>query len=981
MLYVFGDYTLDTQRREVQCAGQPVHVRAKVFQVLVYLLTHRDRVVPKQELCEQLWPTQFISDATLDSCIAEARRAVGDSGRAQRVIRTRHGYGYRFVGIVQAEGVRLPAPETALSGERAPMPSPEGPKMLGAVGREVELEHLRRCFDKALTGVRQVVFVTGEAGLGKTTVVEAFLAQVGDREAFRIGRGQCIEHYGVGEAYLPVLESLGRLCQAAGGAELTALLARRAPTWLVQMPWLLSPADLQTLQRQVVGATRERMLREMAEALEALTTSQPLILVLEDLHWSDYSTLDLLAMLARRQEPARLLLLGTYRPAEVARREHPVHAVQQELHVHGWCTDLPLTFLTATAIAKYLETRFPETQLPTELMHFVHQRTEGNPLFMVNMVEYWVTQGWLAEVEGCWMLRVGLPELQAGMPATLRQMLETQLGRLRPEEQRVLEAGSVAGGAFSAAAVAAGLDDDVIRIDEQCAAVARRSQWLRTCGEQSWPDGTVAGGYSFVHALHQEVLYSRLTAARRVSLHQQIGMPVEAGYGPRAREIAAELAMHFAQGRETRRAVTYLRQAAHTALRRYANREAIDHLTQGLALLTMLPETPERTQQELDLLLTLGPVWMAIKGQGAPEVERVYTRARALCQQVGETPDLFPVLWGLWRFYLVRTEYQTARELAEQCLSLAQRVHDPVLLLVAHYALGATLYFLGAFTLCRAHLEQGLALYNRQQHQHLVFRYGMDLGVWCLAYLIWPLWKLGYPDQALQRANEAITLAQQLAHPLSLASALDYAAMVHYYRREVHATQERAEASMALASEKGIPQFLALGMILRGWALAVQGQGEEGIAQLHQGLTAFRAAGAEIARSRYLALLAEAYGKVGQTEAGLTMLAEALAMVGTTGERFEEAELHRLKGELLLVLSTDNTTEAEACFHQALDIARRQEAKSLELRAATSLSRLWQAHGKHAAARQMLAEIYGWFTEGFDTADLQEAKALLDELS
>ncbi len=227
------------------------------------------------------------------------------------------------------------------------------------MGREAELVHLHRCLDTALTGARQVVFVTGEAGLGKTTAVEAFLRQAGDRETLWIGRGQCIEHYGVGEAYLPVLESLGRLCRASGGAELTALLARRAPTWLVQMPWLLSTADLQTLQRQVVGATRERMLREMAETLEALTASQPLILVLEDLHWSDYSTLDLIAMLARRQEPARLLLLGTYRPAEVAMRDHPLHAVQQELHVHGWCTELPLTLLTTTTIAEYLETRFP----------------------------------------------------------------------------------------------------------------------------------------------------------------------------------------------------------------------------------------------------------------------------------------------------------------------------------------------------------------------------------------------------------------------------------------------------------------------------------------------------------------------------------------------------------------------------------------------------------------------------------------------
>jgi predicted ATPase len=336
---------------------------------------------------------------------------------------------------------------------------------------------------------------------------------------------------------------------------------------------------------------------------------------------------------------------------------------------------------------------------------------------------------------------------------------------------------------------------------------------------------------------------------------------------------------------------------------------------------------------------------------------------------------------GLWRFYLVRAEYQTARKLAEQCLSLAQGVHDPALLLGAHYALGATVYLLGELTPARTHLEQGLALYDRQQYHQLAFRYGMDLGVWCLSYVAWHYWLLGYPEQALTRSHEAVTLAQELSHPHSLASALDYAAFVHCYRREAHATQERAEAGMALASEKGFPQFVALGMIMRGWALAVQGQGEEGIAQLHQGLATYRAAGAEISRSRDLGLLAEAYGEAGQTEAGLTVLAEALAVVDNTGERHWEAELYRLKGKLLLARSAEKHPEAATCFHQALDIARQQQAKSLELRAALSLSRLWQQQGKRVEVRDLLAPIYGWFTEGFDTADLREAKALLEALA
>jgi len=396
----------------------------------------------------------------------------------------------------------------------------------------------------------------------------------------------------------------------------------------------------------------------------------------------------------------------------------------------------------------------------------------------------------------------------------------------------------------------------------------------------------------------------------------------------------------------------------------------------------MLADTPERAQQELGLQIALGQALMAAKGQGVREVEHAYTRARALCQQVGETPQLFPVLWGLWRFYFVQAKYQIARELGEQCLSLAQRVQDQALLLVAHYALGITVCFLGEVTLARTHLEQGLTLYAPQEHRHLAFRYGLDLGVWCLSYVSWPLWLLGYPDQALTRSRAAITLAQDLSHPISLAAALSYAAWLHYARQEGTAVQECAEAAIALAIERSFPQYLALATMLRGWALAVQGQGKEGITQIRQGLTTWRGTGIEASRTFTLALLAEAYGKGGEAGEGLRVLAEAFALMEKNGERFWEAELHRLQGALLMVQEgTKQRTEAEMHFQQALDIARRQQAKTLELRTAIGLSRLWQQQGKREAARQLLEPIYGWFTEGFNTADLQEARAVLEELT
>jgi predicted ATPase len=782
---------------------------------------------------------------------------------------------------------------------------------------------------------------------------------------------------------MPVLEAFGRLCRESGGQDLLALLDRQAPTWLVQMPWLVSTAELEALQRRILGATRQRMLRELAEAIVVLTTTKPLVLILEDLHWSDYSTLDLLAILAQRQEPARLLLIGTYRPEDVRRSDHPLQTVRQKLQMHGHCQVLPLTFLSEDAIAEYLAARFPGLPRPEQLAHLVHQRSEGNPLFMVNVVESWLIQGMLVEQAGQWVLPAGVELLQAGIPESLRQMIEQQLDRFSAEAQRMVEAGSVAGIDFSAAAVAAGVGKEVVQVEACCADLARRGQLLRASGERAWPDGTVAGCYSFVHALYQEVIYQRVPAAQRVQLHQRLGARMERGYGPQADDIAAELAMHFEQGRQTQRAVTYLQQAADNALRRYGNTEAIQHLTKGLTLLKTLPDTPERTQNELELLLTLGPVLMAAKGYGASEIAHTYTQALQLCQQVGDTPRLFPVLVGLRRFYLLRAELPTARALCERLLSMAQQTQNPALLLEAHWGLGVTLCFLGELASSREHSECGVALYDTQQHHTHAFLYGDDPGVGCLSYTALALWFLGYVDQALQSIRAALTLAQKLSHPFSLAYVLGAAAWLHQYRREPQATYTYAEAKVTLSQARGFPMREAQGTILRGWALAAQGQREEGMTQIRQGLAAFQATGGELNRTYYLALLAETYAQGGQADEGLRVLTEALARVQSGRERWWEAELYRLKGEALLVQAgtQQECAEAEQCLHVALDVAHRQQAKSLELRAAISLGRLWQQQGKHKVAHQLLAEVYHWFTEGFDTADLQEARALLAELS
>jgi predicted ATPase len=440
------------------------------------------------------------------------------------------------------------------------------------------------------------------------------------------------------------------------------------------------------------------------------------------------------------------------------------------------------------------------------------------------------------------------------------------------------------------------------------------------------------------------------------------------------------VAHHYTEAGINEQAVGYWHQAGKRATQRSANLEAINHFTKGIEVLMTLPDTVERARQELELQITLGPVLMAVKGFASSDTERAYARARELCQQVGETPQLFPVLCGLFRFHTLRAELQTTRELAEQLFSIAQRAQDPELLLEAHRVLGSNMLWLGELATARAHSEQGVALYDPRQHRSHAFRYGHDPGVGCQSFAAISKWMLGYPDQALQSTREALTLAQELTHPFTLAFALAWAATVHQFRRELQAVQERTETLMALSTEQAFPFWLAFGTILRGWTLTAQGAGAEGIAQVHQGLVAYRATGAELHRPYFLGLLAEAYGKVGQIEEELTVLNEALDTVNKTEERNWEAELHRRKGELLLMQQGQKVVEAEECFLKALDTARRQQAKSLELRAAMSLSRLWQQQGKQEETRQMLSDIYGWFTEGFDTVDLQEAKALLEEL-
>jgi len=1010
--FVFAPFRLDPASQQLWRGAELMPLRPKLFAVLLRLVEQAGRLVTREELRTAAWPTTVVSESVLRGSIRELRDVLEDDATAARFVETVPHRGYRFVAAVTVvqpvHAAVSPAPQTA-------SPADLRPKDLILIGRDVELASLQEWLERALHGSRQVVFVTGEPGIGKTTVVDAFLASTAGRDDVWTARGQCVEQYGSSEPYLPVLEALGQLCRSPHGEQMIALLGRHAPTWLAQMPWLIGEAELEAVLRRVQGATQERMLRELAEALEALTSATPLVLALEDLHWSDFSTLDLISLLAQRRTPARLLLLATYRPADVIVSRHPLKAMKQELRVRQQCEELPLRFLTDVAVGQYLALRFPQQQLPSELAQAIHRTTEGNPLFIVNVVDYWVSQGVLVETAGQWQLTARIEDVAAGVPESLRQMIEKQLSRLTSEECRLIEAASVAGMEFSTAAIAYALEGTGERVEDACEGLARREQFLRARGTETLTNGTVSGRYGFLHALYQQLVYERVAAARRVRLHRRIGEWGEAAYGQRVGDMAAELAVHFERGHDAAGAVRHLSHAGENALRRSAHPEAIKLLTKGVELLNTLPDTPERVRQELVLQATLGATLMVTNGYASPEVERAQTRALELCRQIGEAPQLFPVLAGLWGFRFLRAELHAAGELATQLLRVAQSVTDPALQLWAHTLQGLTLAELGELSPALGHLRDAIALYDPRLHGPDRTRVGaQDPKVTCLSFAAWTLWRLGYPDQARQKVDEAITLAHELGHPFSLAFALDFAGSgVGMLLRDVEAVQTHTAAHMKLCLEQGFPYWLGWGAVRQGWVLTERGQLEAGIAKMRDAMASVQKTGAALSLSYILSLLADAYGRSERYAAGLALVSEALAMVERNDERWFEAELYRLKGVLLLrqpehrgraaersattrprktasaalparraaSVPDRHAAEAEGCFRTAVEVAQRQQAKSLELRAVVSLSRLWQQQGRRQEAHEMLGEIYAWFTEGFDTADLRDAKALLAELA
>lgn len=988
-LIVFDPFSLDLANECLWRGSKAIKLRPKAFAVINYLLGRPGRLVTKEELLNTVWPETFVGDAVLKVAIRQLRAALDDNPKSPRFIETAHRRGYRFIGQI--------APPTTRNVEIGGVVVNSFSSLLDTrdsqcvIGRDEALERMSVWLKKVVAGERQTIFVTGEAGIGKTALVDAFLRRIAADPAIRIAGGQCLEQYGTSEAFLPVLDAIARLCRER--PEVVEVLRAHAPMWLLQMPSLVSAPDREMLSREIYGVSREQMLRAMGEALGALAEETPLVLILEDLHWSDYSTLDLISYLARQRGRAQLMLIGTYRPVDLIVSGHPLKAVKQELMARQLCEELPLNYLSAAVVGHYLTTRFPANNFPAGLAALIHERTEGNPLFMVNTVDYLGHEGLVVEAEEGWELVGDIERVGVGVPDSIKQLIEKQIDYLAIEQQRILEAASVAGAEFSTLAVAAELKVDRASVETCCDELARQRQFIQDCGVQLVGNEEAVTRYGFIHALYQNVLYERVSESRRIQLHRRIGEHYEHVYGESAAEIAAELSVHFERGRDFRRAAKYLQKAANNAIRRFAYREAVGLARRGIELIEKLPDTSERAYQQLCLQLTLGVPLVATEGYAASSVGKTYLKARELYQRVGDKPEVSEVLWGLWTFHTLRAELETARKIAEEFLRLADRLSYPGLAMRGHWALEIVFMHMGEFALTLEQFHKALDCYEPDEHRDDSFLYALNPGVAMPCFAAWSHWFLGEANQSLVRVEESLRLARELSEPHGLAHALFFAAVLYQLRRDTKKTIELATAAIAVSQEHGLVLYQSMLAIVLARAQFQTARSDDAIEQMRQSLAELQAMDAELLRPYFLALLAECLSAINQSEGALALLDEALEVTNRNGERFYEAELHRLKGEVLLSragVAAENTTtelestqasDAEACFNRSIKIAQQQNAKSLELRATASLARVYQQRGKQTEARELIEPIYYRFGEGFDTQDLSETKALLDGLS
>ena len=924
----FPPYRLDPAASRLWRGSDPVPLRPKAWALLCYLAVRPGVLVMKEELHTALWADAVVSDDTLTHTVGELRRALGDTSGAPRFIETVHRRGFRFIAPLSEP----PPDRSPVATEVAAQVAEPGTRTL--VGRRAQLEALDRLFKRVSSGERQIVVVEGEPGIGKSALVDAFVrALPASSERFLLGYGQCIEQHSEREPYMAVLEALERLAQGSFGSLVRSALRSGAPSWLARMPSLQRPADAERLRRWHAVTTPQRMLRELAGLLEAISVDHPVVIVLEDLHWSDHATADLIAVLAQRPERARLMLVATHRPAHASALDHPIQHVLATLRARGRCTEIVLEYLTRLDVEAYLASRFRGGRVASDVAAIVHAHTDGNPLFMSVLVDHLLARRWLVEDRSVWRLTVASSTVEHDVPDNLRQLIEGHLRFVSPEERGVLEVGAVAGPVFDAPAVAAGLGSTPERVEAICHHLCHTERWLRHVGNREWPDGALAARYAFQHALYQRTLYDTLSPSRRALLHERIGHRLEAGYAGRTVEASSELAKHFQGSRDQQRALVYLDQAATRAYDRRAYRDSLACLEPALRLLRETPDTPDRARSELRMRRLYTVLLSQTAGYTADALRENLERTLGIAEALGDAGARFDSLAALCLLHANAGDLLVAERIGGQLPQLAERP-DLSATLQSSFLNGALALWRGNLRTAETLLASALALPVTVEEADRP--YGVNPVVATRSFEGLRRWVVGDALAARAAQQEGLALAEQHGRPFTVVQAVVFSAMLCALEEEWAEAEQLAGRACRLAGEYGFPRWEGTARVTHGRALIEMGDSDRGVAEIREGMDALRRSALRLGNSLLFSLFAGACLRVERLDEGLAAADAGLAHCRDTGERFFEAELWRLRAELLARCAGSQTAtipEAEDCFEHARAVARAQGAHRLAPRA------------------------------------------------
>jgi predicted ATPase len=844
------------------------------------------------------------------------------------------------------------------------------------VGRESERDALRRAYARTKDGGSLIVAVTGEPGMGKSSLSEDFFVELAARpERPIVARGRCSERLAGSEAYLPILEVLEHLLRRSAGLSIDQVMRTVAPTWYMQVATRSEHPSIAELRKEAPAASQERMKRELAALFADLSRTRPLVVFLDDLHWADISTIDLLNYLAGRAGDMRVLVLVTYRPSDMALAQNRFADVSSDLRARGFFEDIPLEFLADVDVERYLALEFPGHHFPPDFAAFIHAQTEGSPLFMADLVRYLRDLGSIAETDGKWALTRPTKDLPKDLPESVRSMIARKIEQLDERDRKLLVAASVQGQEFDSATVSEATGVDAADVEDRLEVLERVHVFVKRGREEEFPDRTLTLNYQFVHVLYQNMLYASLQPTRRAALSGRVARALVTHYGDRAVDVAGRLALLFEAARDFGASAQFFFAAAQHAVGLFAFREALALSERGLDALRGLPAGPQRIQQELGLQMIRGLALRSMKGWSAPEIEPVFGRARELCHQLNDPPELFPVLWSLTLFHAIRGDLREYRTRADELMAMARQSGNPAFLLGAHHLVGVSHEFLGDMVEASRVLDAGRELHEPAKHLAYTAMYGLDPGMIARAMSSRPLWVLGYPDRALDRARETLVLARSQRQPMTLAFAILVTQGIHLNRGEAAEALTLGDELVGLCREYELVQEREWSRSFQGAALAALGRIDEGIDLLKDSLAVQQAIGSGLVRSAFLGVLGDLLGYAGRVDEGMAAVAEGFAHADQTLERGYLAELHRTRGELLR--RAGDAIGAEENLRQAMAYAATQQARSFELRAVTALAKLLASQGRTADARMVLAPVYEWFTEGRTTADLIAAQTTL----